>query len=80
MCFELPPISRVQEMKGSSLRVGVFLQELFYDGANSVSDHQIGATIVRRRLVVDNGHFVALGYLYVVIDKKLGEKIKKAEN
>ena len=24
--------------------------------------------------------FVALGYLYVFIDKKLGEKIKKAEN
>ena len=76
MCFELPSISRVQEMGGSSISVrGILL----YEG--------IFSKILSRRLQTLQNHiaikvvvFVVLGYLYVVIDKKLGEKIKKAEN
>jgi len=41
---------------------------------------KLGVPTVALTIVVLIVVFVALGYLYVVIDKKLGEKIKKAEN
>ena len=41
---------------------------------------KLGVPTVALTIVILIVVFVALGYLYVVIDKKLGEKIKKAEN
>ncbi len=41
---------------------------------------KLGVPTVALTIVILIVVFVALGYLYVFIDKKLGEKIKKAEN
>ena len=41
---------------------------------------KLGVPTVALTIVILIVVFVALGYLYVVIDKKLGEKIKNAEN
>ena len=41
---------------------------------------KLGVPTVALTIVILIVVFVALGYLYVVIDKKLGEKIKKAKN
>ena len=41
---------------------------------------KLGVPAVALTIVILVVVFVALGYLYFFIDKKLGEKIKKAQN